>query len=108
NLARSQNEVVELSDNIPPISTPTASNGSYLTKIQVGNPLGSFYGYRYAGVYLNESQTIALDKKGNPIYTYDDKGVKEAVKMRFWYPSNGYEFQAGDARYEDINHDGNI
>lgn len=59
-------------------------------------------------MYLNESQTIALDKKGNPIYTYDDKGVKEAVKMRFWYPSNGYEFQAGDAKYEDINKDGNI
>jgi TonB-linked SusC/RagA family outer membrane protein len=108
NFARSENVVVALSDNIPPMSTPTASNGTYLTKIQEGNPLGSFYGYRYAGVYLNESQTIARDKNGNPIYTYDDKGVKEAVKMRFWYPSNGYEFQPGDARYEDINHDGNI
>ena len=28
--------------------------------------------------------------------------------MKFWYPTNGYEFQAGDARYEDINNDGNI
>ena len=28
--------------------------------------------------------------------------------MRFWYPSVGYEFQAGDAKYADINHDGNI
>jgi TonB-linked SusC/RagA family outer membrane protein len=108
NLSRSENEVVELSENIPPLSTPTASNGNYLTKIQVGNPLGSFYGYRYAGVYLNKDQTIARDKKGNPIYTYDDKGVKEPVNMRFWYPSNGYEFQPGDAKYEDINKDGNI
>ncbi len=106
--ARSENQVIELSDNIPAISTPTAANGTYLTKIQEGNPLGSFYGYRYAGVYLNEDETIAKDKHGSPIYTYDENGNKEAVKMRFWYPSNGYTFQPGDAKYEDINHDGNI
>lgn len=28
--------------------------------------------------------------------------------MKYWYPSVGYEFQAGDARYVDINYDGNI
>ncbi|MBN2766486.1 MAG: SusC/RagA family TonB-linked outer membrane protein [Paludibacteraceae bacterium] len=106
--ARSENEVMELSDNIPLISTPTAANNKYLTKIQVGNPLGSFYGYRYEGVYLNEDQTVARDKKGNPIYTYTQDGKKETVNMRFWYPSIGYEFQPGDAKYADINHDGNI
>jgi len=106
--SRSENEVMELSENIPLISTPTAANGRYLTSIQVGNPLGSFYGYKYDGVYLNESQTIAKDKKGNPIYTYDEKGNKEAVHMKFWYPSVAYEFQPGDAKYVDINHDGNI
>lgn len=106
--ARSENEVLELSDNIPLISTPTAANGKYLTSIQIGNPLGSFYGYRYKGVYLNEEQTIAKDKNGSPIYTYNSYGEKEAVKMKFWYPSVAYEFQAGDAMYEDINHDGNI
>lgn len=106
--ARSENEIISLSDNIPLISTPTATNGKYLTKLQVGNPLGSFYGYVYEGVYLNEDQTIARDVNNNPIYTYDENGVKEAVKMRFWYPSVGYEFQPGDAKYKDINHDGNI
>jgi TonB-linked SusC/RagA family outer membrane protein len=106
--ARSENQVISLSDMIPQISTPTATNGSYLTKIQIGNPLGSFYGYKYDGVYLNESQTIAKDKNGSPIYTYDSNGNKEAVHMKFWYPSVGYQFQAGDARYVDINHDGNI
>lgn len=30
----------------------TASNrGTYLNRIQVGNPMGSIYGYRYKGVY---------------------------------------------------------
>ena len=28
--------------------------------------------------------------------------------MRFDYPNTDYVFQAGDAMYEDINHDGNI
>jgi hypothetical protein len=28
--------------------------------------------------------------------------------MRFSYPAIGYAFQPGDAKYEDINHDGNI
>ncbi len=106
--ARSENEIVSISDNVPLISTPTAANGKYLTKIQAGNPIGSFYGYVYEGVYLNEEQTIAHDVNGNPIYTYDENGAKEAVKMKFWYPSVGYEFQPGDAKYKDINHDGNI
>ena len=106
--ARSENEVIEMSENVPLISTPVATNGAYLTKIQVGNPLGSFYGYKYEGVYLNSEQTIARDKTGRPIYTYDDQGNKEAVRMKFWYPSVGYEFQPGDAKYADINHDGNI
>jgi TonB-linked SusC/RagA family outer membrane protein len=108
NFARSENEIVSLSDNIPLLSTPSPNNGTYLTKIQVGNPLGSFYGYKYDGVYLNESQTIAKDKNGNAIYTYDENGNKEAVKMKFWYPSVGYEFQPGDAKYVDVNNDGNI
>lgn len=106
--ARSENQIMALSDNIPLLSTPTAANGLYLTSIKVGNPLGSFYGYRYKGVYLNESQTVAKDVNGNPIYTYDSNGKKEAVQMKFWYPTVGYEFQPGDAKYEDINHDGNI
>lgn len=106
--ARSQNEIISLSENMPKQSTPTAVNGSYLTRIQIGNPIGSFYGYRYKGVYLNDNQTIAKDVNGSPIYTYDANGNKEAVRMKFWYPSVGYAFQAGDAKYEDINHDGNI
>lgn len=106
--AKSENEIMELSDNIPLISTPTAANGKYLTKLQIGNPIGSFYGYIYDGVYLNEEQTIAKDKNGNSIYAKDDNGNKVPVKMKFWYPSVAYEFEAGDAKYRDINHDGNI
>lgn len=106
-LAHNDNIITKLSDNISTSTTPTASNGNFMTRIQVGNPVGSFYGYKYDGVYLNDAQTIAKDKSGNPIYTYEN-GQRVPVKMKFWYPTVGYEFEAGDAKYVDINNDGNI
>ncbi|MDR3365861.1 MAG: SusC/RagA family TonB-linked outer membrane protein [Prevotellaceae bacterium] len=106
--SRNQNMIRSLSDNVPLSVTPTADNGKFMARIQEGNPLGSFYGYRYEGVYLNDDQTIARGADGNKIYTYSDKGEPILVQMRFWYPTNGYEFEAGDAMYADINHDGNI
>ncbi|SHE90640.1 SusC/RagA family TonB-linked outer membrane protein [Dysgonomonas macrotermitis] len=106
-LAHNDNIITKLSDNISTSTTPTAENGKFMTRIQEGNPVGSFYGYKYAGVYLNDSETIAKDKNGNAIYTYEN-GQKVPVKMKFWYPTVGYEFEAGDAKYVDINNDGNI
>lgn len=107
NFAHNDNIIQSLSANTPMSSTPTAANGKFLSRIQAGNPIGSFYGYKYDGVYLNESQTIAKDKNGEAVYTYEN-GVRIPVKMKFWYPTVGYEFEAGDAKYVDINHDGNI
>jgi TonB-linked SusC/RagA family outer membrane protein len=106
--ARSENEMISVSDNVVLKSIPAAGNGTYLTAIEIGNPYGSFYGYKSDGVYLNQSQTIAKDVNGKPIYTYDSNGNKQAVQMKYWYPSIGYVFQPGDAKYVDINHDGNI
>lgn len=107
NFAHNDNIIQSLSANTPMSSTPTAANGKFLSRIQAGNPIGSFYGYKYDGVYLNDAQTIAKDKNGEAIYTYEN-GVKVPVKMKFWYPTVGYEFEAGDAKYVDINNDGNI
>ncbi|MDR1417078.1 MAG: SusC/RagA family TonB-linked outer membrane protein [Prevotellaceae bacterium] len=107
-LSRNQNMIRSLSDNVPLSTTATADNGKFMARIQEGNPLGSFYGYRYEGVYLNDDQTIARGVTGEKIYTYNDKGELMPVQMQFWYPTNGYVFKAGDAKYGDINHDGNI
>lgn len=104
NIARSVNIIRELSPYIAMESGVTTSNGNYLSVIQIGQPLGSFYGYRYDGVYLNQEQTIARDKNGNKIYDIEGN----PVYMRFGYPSIDYQFQPGDARYVDINNDGNI
>lgn len=108
NVARSQTYLRKLSDYANTESGSWQNNGSYLTRNELNQPYGSFYGYKYAGVYLNTQQTIALDKVGNPIYTMSDNGQMEPVYMRFNYPSIGYIFQPGDARYVDINNDGNI
>lgn len=108
NIARSENYLREISEYATTESGSWASNGSYLIRLEKDQPYGSFYGYKYDGVYLNKEQTIAKDKNGNPIYTMGANGVMEPVYMKFGYPSVNYEFQAGDARYVDINNDGNI
>lgn len=108
NIARNQNYIREISEQYPNEKGVTTANGSYIRRFEVDQPLGSVYGYKYKGVYLNEDQTIARDNAGNKIYTYDEKGTRIPVQMKFGYPSIAYQFEAGDARYEDINNDGNI
>lgn len=108
NVARNLNYIRSMSAMYPTESGVTTTNGSYLQRYQINQPLGSFYGYRYKGVYLNSDQTIARDASGNKINTYDANGNLTPVQMRFSYPSIGYTFQPGDAKYEDINNDGNI
>ena len=41
-----------------------AKNGTYAARVIVGQPIGSFYGYRYLGVYQNTDATYARDAEG--------------------------------------------
>ncbi|HTN36964.1 MAG TPA: hypothetical protein VL053_07795, partial [Arachidicoccus sp.] len=79
-------------------------NGIYKTYLQIGNPFGSFYGYKYEGVYTDKEATLVRDAAGKQVTGANG----EQLYMRFAYPSVDYTFQAGDAKYADINHDGNI
>lgn len=108
NVARSQNFVRTLTPYSTTESGNWQKNGEYLTRTEINQPYGSFYGFLYDGVYLNTDQTIARDKNGEKIYTMGNNGALEPVYMRFGYPSLDYQFQPGDARYKDINNDGNI
>lgn len=103
NLARNYNILREIADNYSLVQG-TASNGSYTNMVQIGNPIGAFYGFLYDGVYTTEESLIAVDADGNQIF--DPAG--NPINMRYRYPNVDYEFQLGDAKYKDINNDGNI
>ena len=94
----------------------TFGNGAYYTRLQEGNSFGSIYGFRYKGVYAYsydryaqataEGKTcpVARDANGVPMTNFDG-----TVKPMYYYHSTTkYQFQGGDAIYEDINHDGSI
>jgi TonB-linked SusC/RagA family outer membrane protein len=104
NIARNQNIIREISPFYPVEKGNIAANGQYKTYMQINNPFGSFYGFRYLGVYKDAASTVSKGSDGKAIV---DPGG-QAVPMRFNYPTVDYVFQAGDAMYEDINHDGNI
>ncbi|MES2276133.1 MAG: SusC/RagA family TonB-linked outer membrane protein [Bacteroidota bacterium] len=104
NIANNTNIIRKISEFYPNTKGDITTNGQYKTLLQIDNPFGSFYGFRYKGVYKDASATVATDAAGKPIVGLD--GVP--LQMRFNYPATDYTFKPGDARYEDVNHDGNI
>lgn len=105
NIAHNENIIREIDPLYPRENNGRITNNNvFKVYIQENNPFGSFYGFKYKGVYKDLNSTVALDDNGNQIV--GPNGQK--VYMRFAYPSVDYVFQPGDAMYEDINHDGNI
>jgi len=99
NVSRNRNEVIELPDNLQ-FENYEFKNGAYAHKIVEGNPIGSFYGYRYLGVYQNIDETYARDLNGNLIH--DIHGETKVIQNgpRKVYP--------GDAKYQDLDGNGII
>ncbi|MFC6859496.1 SusC/RagA family TonB-linked outer membrane protein [Zunongwangia sp. SCSIO 43204] len=104
NIAHNQNVIREISEYFPNESGNVTVNGEFKRFLQIDNPFGSFYGYRFKGVYPDLESTQAKDANGNVITGPNG----QIVYMRFNYPNTDYIFQPGDAIYEDINKDGNI
>ncbi len=94
------------------------SNGTYLTRIQLNSALGSIYGFKYDGVYQYSNYTpdevVGVSGPDAPVVRNEDGKViylksGDPKPMYFSYgTSAAYEFVGGDAKYKDINHDGNI
>ena len=111
------------------------NNASLLQRVQVDNPFGAIYGYRYKGVYMYnyetylendrlaqsddaEARAFIANFNNNGGWTapivYDANGEVirdmrgDPLQMTFNYPDTDYGFKGGDAIYEDVNHDGNI
>lgn len=99
NIARNINEVTKLSSNMAD-STYSFGNGNYAVRVIEGNPVGSFYGYRYKGVYQNTGDTYARDASGTVMRDVAGNPLVMRNGTATCYP--------GDAMYEDINHDGVI
>jgi len=99
NISQNRNQILDLPSN-KQNQNYTFDNKNYAYKFVVGDPLGSFYGYKYQGVYQNVTETYAHDLKGNIIN--DINGTPVIMK-------NGtYKAYPGDAKYQDVNGDGVI
>ncbi|MDR1763405.1 MAG: SusC/RagA family TonB-linked outer membrane protein [Dysgonamonadaceae bacterium] len=124
NLANDVNTLVSLDEgvlrNYNKDFTYDNRNADYLQRLQVGHAYGSIYGFRYKGVYQYSIDNPNLVASGYTLGTapvvrnadggiiYDSKG--KPLPMYYNYGPTGinYQFQGGDAIYEDINHDGSI
>ena len=99
NVNRNKNTIIELPENINEEQF-SIKNGTYAQRLISGTAIGSFFGFKYAGVYQNLEDTYAKDAEGNIMYNM----IGEPIVMK-----NGtYTCYPGDAKYEDINHDGKI
>ncbi len=142
NISQNYNEITEMDERVleslnSSWSATTRGSGSYLNRIQVGNPLGSIYGFRFKGVYQytyewlmdyktehnlssgefqnwinneflasGKTAPIALNEQGQVLMT--STGEPKRLVYNYDTGSSTYEFQGGDAIYEDVNHDGQI
>jgi TonB-linked SusC/RagA family outer membrane protein len=113
NLSNYKNTIIDLDQSILASYNENFSpeNGKYLTRIQPGNSFGSIYGFKYLGVYTydqystaHQNAPVAKDASGKVIT--DQNGIPQA--MYFAWGKTQYKFRGGDAKYEDVNHDGSI
>ncbi len=130
NFGNNRNEVLEMDEYILKgyNSVYGYANAETLQRVQLNNPLGAIYGFRYKGVYQynyntfnrmspEEQQEFINSGKTAPVVFNEDgqlvrDGQGNAVRMMYNYTNDGtgknYRFSGGDAMYEDINHDGQI
>ena len=145
NVAQNFNEIKEMDQRVLDAintewsATTRPSNKKttgYTNRVQVGNAIGSIYGFRYKGVYqysyeylenyqkehglssseyeawinsqLAEGKTfpVVLGSDGKVLMT--SQGHPHHVVYNYSDGSSTYSFKGGDAIYEDINHDGQI
>ena len=129
-LGNNKNEILTMDPQILETlnSTFTYGNREILQRVQIHNPFGAIYGFRFKGVYQYQYDTFAnlsheeqqaflaagktapVAQKSDGSIIYDDKD--KPVRMMYNYSNNAnaknYKFRGGDAIYEDINEDGNI
>ena len=130
NFGNNRNEVLEMDEYVLNNlnSTYGYGNGESLRRVQLNNPLGAIYGFKYKGVYqynystvsnmtpeertkfFAEGKTAPVAMNANGDVIIDGQG--NPVRMMYNYTNDtsgkNYRFNGGDAIYEDVNNDGQI
>ncbi|MDX9882112.1 MAG: SusC/RagA family TonB-linked outer membrane protein [Prolixibacteraceae bacterium] len=101
NISRNINSFLSFPQNFNNEVATTIGNGQYPRRANIGEPVGSFYGFRYLGVWPSDEDVVALTKEGDILR--DVNGTPIPLSYL-----GTYKFQGGDAIYEDVNHDGVI
>jgi TonB-linked SusC/RagA family outer membrane protein len=101
NISRNVNSFNRLPENFNTERSTAIGNEDYPLRVVEGEPIGSFFGFHYLGVYPSDKDVIARDANGNILY--DSKGIPLPLTY-----TDQYTFKGGDAIYEDMNHDGKI
>ena len=101
NVSQNVNSFTKLPANFNNEKSTSIGNGDYPKRIVEGEPIGSFFGFRYQGVYASDADVVARDAEGNTLVD----GNHNPIPMTY---KGTYQFKGGDAKYEDINHDGQI
>jgi TonB-linked SusC/RagA family outer membrane protein len=101
NTSQNINAFNKLPPNFNTEKSTSIGNGEYPRRVVEGEPIGSFFGFRYLGVYPTDADAIATDADGNKLYDSEHHPIPMTYK-------GTYIFKGGDAKYEDVNKDGKI
>ena len=100
NSSHNENAFKGFPDNFNKEKDVTIGDGKYPLRVEEGQPVGSFFGFRYLGVYATDEEAYARDANGNLLLDYAGNPLPMTYK--------DYIFRGGDAEYADLNHDGKI
>lgn len=101
NTSQNINSFDKFPDNYNTERSTSISNGEYPRRAVEGEPIGSFFGFRYLGVWASDEDVVARDADNNILYDAEGK----VIPLRF---GDSYVFKGGDPIYEDLNKDGKI
>jgi len=101
NSSQNINSFNKLPENFNTEVSTSIGNGDYPRRVVEGEAIGSFFGFRYLGVWSSDDDVLARDAEGNTLV--DSEGIPIPLTYQ-----GSYIFRGGDARYEDVNHDGVI
>ncbi len=101
NIGVNRNKVTSLPGGT--INTPDTYR-NFTSQVKEGDPLGTYYGYVFKGVYATDMDAVVRDASGKTVYELDGT-TPRILKID---SETGETYKGGDAIFEDFNHDGII